>query len=260
MAINLASIKRVSADRPPMILIHGGPGIGKTTFAAAAPDAVFLRTEDGLGNLEASAFPLAKSFQDIMEALSSLYTEEHNFRWVVIDSLSALEPLIWQAVARAEGKNSVEDLSFGKGYVIALDYWRQLLDGLSALATEKKIGVILIAHSDVVRYDSPEMEAYDRLQIKLHKRAFQLMYERCDVIGYAAPRVFLRKDGEGKSARNLGVGSGERLLHLVEKPAFVAKNRYRLPESLPLDWEVFHGALMAAVAPKPAAVPAAKAA
>lgn len=254
MAINLASIQRVSADRPPIVLIHGGPGIGKTTFAASAPNAVFVRTEDGLGSLEASAFPISTSFVDVMEALSSLYTDEHGFQWIVLDSLSALEPMIWSAVAASEGKPNVEGLGFGKGYVIALDYWRQLLDGLSALAVEKKVGSILIAHSDVVRYESPEMEAYDRLQIKLHKRAFQLMYERCDVIGYAAPKVYLRKDGKGEGARNLGVASGERLLHLAEKPAYVAKNRYRMPDTIPLTWEAFNGALMTSVQPhQPAA-------
>lgn len=258
MAISLASISRVSANRPPLVVIHGGPGIGKTTFAASAPDCVFIRTEDGLGSLEASAFPVARSFGEVMEALSSLYSDEHDFRWLVVDSLSALEPLIWADVAASEGKRSVEDLGFGKGYVIALDFWRQFLDGLSALATERKIGSILIAHTDIVRHESPETEAYDRAQIKLHKRAFQLMYERCDVIGYAAPRVFVRKDGDGKGARNLGIASGERLLHLVEKPAYVAKNRYRLPETLPLSWDAFHTALMQSVgaAPQPAAAAA----
>ena len=32
------------------------------------------------------------------------------------------------------------------------------------------------------------------------------------------------------------VGSGDRLLHTAERPAFIAKNRFGLPETLPLDW------------------------
>jgi hypothetical protein len=48
------------------------------------------------------------------------------------------------------------------------------------------------------------------------------------------------------------VSSGERLLHLVERPAYIAKNRYSLPESLPLSWPAFEAALMASVAPPPA--------
>jgi hypothetical protein len=248
MAISLASLKRVSNDRPPIICVHGGPGIGKTTFAAMSEDCVFIRTEDGLGNLEATAFPIATSFADVMEAIGSLAGEEHSFRWVVLDSLSALEPLIWDAVAKDEGKKSVEDLGYGKGYVMALDRWREMLDALAYLAAEKKVGSILIAHSDIVRHEPPEMAAYDRTQIKLHKRAFQLVYERADIIGYAAPEVFLSKDGDPKSlkgARNIATSSGQRWLHLVEKPAFIAKNRYQMPEKLALSWPEFHAELMA---------------
>ena len=32
------------------------------------------------------------------------------------------------------------------------------------------------------------------------------------------------------------LGSGERLLHTAERPAFLAKNRYALPETLPMSW------------------------
>ena len=247
MAINLSSLRKVSNDRPPIVCIHGGPGIGKTTFASMADDAVFIRTEDGLGNIEATAFPISTSFADVMEALASLATEDHQFKWVVLDSLSALEPLIWDAVARDEEKKSIEDLGYGKGYIKALERWRELMDALAYLAAEKKVGSILIAHSDIVRYEPPEMAAYDRTQIKLHKRAFQLIYERADVIGYAAPEVFLSKDGDPKSlkgARNLATTSGQRFLHLTEKPAFIAKNRYQMPDKIVLDWNVFINALL----------------
>ena len=53
MAISLQSIRRERVSRPPIIVVYGGPGVGKTTFAAGAPGAIFVRTEDGLGNIEA---------------------------------------------------------------------------------------------------------------------------------------------------------------------------------------------------------------
>lgn len=250
MAINLQSIRRERASRPPIVTVYGGPGVGKTTFAAGAPGAVFVRTEDGLGNLEADAFPVATSYAEVIEALRVLSTEQHDFRWLVLDSLSALEPLIWSEVAKTHGKTSIEDLGFGKGYVVAMDYWRQLFDALTYLANARGMGSILIAHAEVNRYEAPDVDAYDRAQIKLHKRAFGLVYERADVIGYAAPRVMVRKEqlGQDKS-RNHGISTGERLLHLVERPAYVAKNRYSLPENLPLSWQAFEAALAASVTP-----------
>lgn len=258
MAISLSSISRLKrGGRPPIICVYGPPGIGKTTWATGAPDCVVLRTEDGLGLIEADTFPLATSFADVQQALGALAQEQHSYRWLVIDSLSALEPLIWSAVAAAEGKNSIEDLGYGRGYVMAQDYWRQIFDGLSWLATERGVGSILLAHAEVNRYESPEVDAYDRSQIKLHKRAFGLVYERADVIGYASPKVLVRKEKLGQDkTRNLGIGTGERLLHLVERPAYVAKNRYSLPESLPLSWTAFESALSAALSP---AAPAANA-
>lgn len=251
MSISLASLQRVRAERPPLICVHGTPGVGKTTFAASAPGSVFIRTEDGLGNLEATAFPLAQSFEDVCEAVTAMLTEDHDHQWLVIDSLSALEPLIWASVARADGKKSIEDFGYGKGYVLALDAWRWLLDQLIRLASERGVGSILLAHSEIVRYEPPDVDAYDRAQIKLHKRAFGLIYERADVIGYASPKVMVRKDqqAKGETKRNLGIGTGQRELHLVERPAYIAKNRYSLPDTMPLDWATFAEALTASVQP-----------
>ena len=39
------------------------------------------------------------------------------------------------------------------------------------------------------------------------------------------------------------LGSGERVLHTAERPAFLAKNRFGLPDSLPLSWEAFAAAM-----------------
>lgn len=257
MAISLASIQKGGTPgRPPVVCLHGGPGIGKTTFAASAPDPVFIRTEDGLGSLTPDAFPVARSWPEVMEAMGVLYTEDHGYKTAVIDSLSALEPLIWKQVAADHNKDSVEDLGYGKGYVLALDYWAQFLQGVAALRDDKGMTPILIAHSDVIRYDSPEVEPFDRYQIKLHKRAFQLLYERADIIGFANWRTHVVKAEVGFNQRVArGVGTGERLLHLVEKPAYIAKNRYGLIETLPLSWQAFADAMTAAQPNQPRPAP-----
>jgi len=86
MAFSLASIQR-NTPKSPRMLIHGMPGVGKTTFACSAPDPIVIQTEDGLGTLDVPAFPLATDYAQVMEALGSLYQEEHSFRTLVVDSL-----------------------------------------------------------------------------------------------------------------------------------------------------------------------------
>lgn len=236
MAISLQSISRGGSDRAPLIVLHGPPGIGKTTFASSADSPIFIRTEDGLGGLEVDTFPESESVSDVMESLAALYEDGHGYQTVVIDSLSALEPLIWKQVASDHGKDNLEDLGFGKGYIYAMDYWREVIEACKGLA-KRGIMPILIAHTDIVKFDSPEADPYDRYQIKLHKRAFQYLYEQADIIGFAAYPVHVKTTD--KSDKGKGVKKGERELTLVERPALIAKNRYSMPETVPLEWDAF---------------------
>ena len=245
MAIDIRSIlTSTTALTPPRILVHGVAGIGKTTFAAAAPASVFLCTEDGLGTLQATHFPLAKTFDEVMESLAALYTESHAFETVVIDSVDWLEPLIWQKACQENGWKDLEQAGYGKGYVAALDYWRQYLEGLNALRDERGMTVIQIAHTDIKRFDSPEHEPFDRYVIKLHARAAALLQEHSDVVLFANYRISTVKSDVGFNRKvTRALGSGERVLYTAERPAFLAKNRYGLPDSLPLSWAAFAEAM-----------------
>jgi hypothetical protein len=244
MAITLESLRNSTALSSPRILIHGVAGIGKTTYAAGAPKPAFILTEDGLGTLHAPHFPLAKTFDEVMEALAALYSDDHQFKTVVVDSVDWLEPLIWQRTCKDNGWSSVEDAGYGKGYVAALDLWRQYLEGLNALRNERGMTVIQIAHTDIKRFDSPEHEPYDRYIIKLHARAAALLQEHSDVVLFANYRISTVKSDVGFNKKvTRALGSGERVLYTTERPAFLAKNRFGLPDSLPLSWAAFAEAM-----------------
>jgi len=45
------------------------------------------------------------------------------------------------------------------------------------------------------------------------------------------------------------LGAGERLLHTAERPAFLAKNRYALPETLPMSWAALAEAMPRGILP-----------
>lgn len=244
MAISLASLRRSTPLTPPNILIHGVAGVGKSTLAANSPGPVFILTEDGLGLLDVPHFPLAKSFEAVMEALASLYSEPHDFKTVVIDSVDWLEPLIWRKLCADNRWASIEDPGYGKGYAAALDSWRQYLEGLNALRNERGMTVIQIAHTDIRRFDSPEHEPYDRYVIKLHSRAAALLQEHADIVLFANYRISTVKSDVGFNKKvTRALGAGERVLYTTERPAFLAKNRFGLPDMLPLDWQAFAEAM-----------------
>lgn len=248
MAFNLASIQKVKNTKAPIMVVHGGPGVGKTTLASEFPAPVFLQTERGEGMLTLDAFPMIESLADVHQAIESLANEEHAFQTLVIDSLDHLEPLIWADVCKRERVESLEKIGFGKGFAFALDDWRKLFDGLEYLRDKKGMTIVLIAHSKKVRVEDPGLESYDQTILKLHKNAAPLVVEKADLVLYAKHDIRIKKEEQGfGSTRTRGISTGRRILQTSETPAAVAKNRYNLP----LEIELSYSALMAAFnAPK----------
>jgi len=126
--MTLNDIQRGKANAPRRTVLYGLPGIGKTTFGAMSERPVFVVTEDGVGDIGCDRFPLATRYADVIAALGSLYTEQHEYRTVVIDSLDWLERLIWTKVSQDRNVESIEDIPYAKGYVFALTHgercWR----------------------------------------------------------------------------------------------------------------------------------------
>jgi hypothetical protein len=117
MAFNLSSIQRTKRARAPKIVVAGPGKIGKTTFAASAPNAIGILTEDGADAVDASAFPLCQSLDDVYSAMQTLLTEDHDFQSVFLDSLDWLEPMLHAHVCAANKWANIESPGYGKGYI-----------------------------------------------------------------------------------------------------------------------------------------------
>ena len=239
----ISSITKGREAQPPRIMIYGSEGVGKSTFAALAPNPVFVQTEDGLSEIDCSKFPLAKSFDDVVLQLQAVRDEQHDYGTVVIDSLDWLERLVWDRVCADYGVKSIEkaDGGYGKGYVHALTYWRQIVSLLNDIRARKGMAVIRIAHAAVERFEDPEHAAYDRYTPRLHKKACSLVCEWVDAVLFASRRM--RVDSTTGKAAPVGADGGERIIRTNGSPACIAKNRFGLPTELPLSWAAFVEAL-----------------
>lgn len=221
------------------LFIYGVEGIGKSTLARGAEAPVWLPVENpkvkGIRVL-----PQPTTLEEVHEAIAMLAAPgPHPYKTLVIDTVDALEWLIWQKVT-GNGTTTMVKAGggYGAGYNTAYEEWRKLLASLDRLITAKSMNVILIGHCTVTSAPNPDGDNYDRYSSKLFQTKQTnpggLIRGWCDAVLFANYEVTTYKGEKDKTAK--AVAGGARFLHTQWRPAFDAKNRYNMPPTLPLAW------------------------
>lgn len=226
--------------KPFLLILHGPPGVGKSTFAAHAPNPIFLGAEDGTSNLDVSRLSTLDSLTKFREALKALSTEKHSYKTLVIDSLDWLEPLIWSHVANAHKVAHIEEIGYGKGYLFALKLWQEIIEDLKLLRDKNGMNVVAIAHSLIKNITDPSTnQSYDRFVLKLNEKASSLWKEFVDGIFFCTYEVHTKSE----NGKTKAFSTGERVMYTEWRSGMEAKNRYGLPFKMPLSYEAFEAAL-----------------
>ena len=236
---------------PIKTLVYGCSGVGKSSFAAGAPGAIFIPVEEGTNAIETARFPRPETFQDVLDAITELAKGEHKYKTVVIDTLDALEALIWAKVCADAKKSSIEDVGggWGKGYVAALGELRIFLSYLERLRTTRGMNIVLIAHAQVKKFANPEGLDFDRYELKLAgKGASALVQEWVDNLLFATFEVIAATDE--KTDRTRGVATGRRIARTSRAGAYDAKSRHSLPDPMDLEWSVYRESILSFFNPK----------
>jgi len=251
--------------RAPRILILGTEKIGKTSFACGChfeaghlvqeginnPVILSMKDEEGADDLNVPSFPTLTSSDQVLEAIGALYGGNHNHKTVVIDSASALEPVIWDDLCRRHNVAGIEKVGggYGKGYIEAMGVVRQILGGLDALRTERNMSSVIIGHVKVKRFDDPNGDSYDSYMFDVHDRIANLLYRWADSILFCNMKVTIKKEDQGfgkEKKRGIDLTGGARFLYTQKRPAHPGGGRGiygRLPYELPLDYVAFENAV-----------------
>jgi hypothetical protein len=267
----LAEVKRGKLKEPPRILIYGEGGLGKSTFAAGAPNPIFLSADAGAGELDVARYPFddggrlkPESYAELKEALADIEHGQHDYQTLVLDVMSEIEPLVWAETIRRDTSpkkpRTIEEVGGGfmKGYTAAVDDWRPILAAVERIWSKRQMIVILIDHCTVRKFKNAAGADYGRFSPKIHEYATGLFY------GWVTECLFVQLDTvlvpveqNKREVKVFGQSTGARVVHTVSAAEWYAKNRHDLPETLPLDWPAFADAVAAHQPADPAQLKAA---
>lgn len=232
----LDTVTNEQQNDPPIIILYGVEGIGKTTIGSESDDVIFIRTEDGKGSLKFASFPKANTMQDVFNQLEALCAEDHNYKTLALDSLDWLQTLIWKHVAKINGKANIEDIGYGSGYKQALEYWDQYLGYIDYLNKTKKMTIYQIAHSDIKKFNDPEGEDYHVYSLKMHEGATSMLKEHADCVFFMKFEVFRQKQDAGFGQKKVKASGGERrVIYCQNHAAAHAKNRFGIDPKVYID-------------------------
>ena len=239
----LSKIKKGTTDLPPRVVLSGPEGIGKSTFGAKAPKPLFIVSEDGLTGLEDINRLTPATFKEMLDDLADMERASSvDFRTLAIDTADWLERLIQDHCCKRDSKSNIEDYGYGKGYKIVEPELVSLLAQLDRIRHKHKVGVIILSHVQIKSHTPPGSDPFDRYEMKGHKGFTGILREWPDACLFAVYETFTTKnDGNEKTI------AGERIIHTQWAPGWDAKNRYNLPDPLPLDRERGYSLLLEAI-------------
>lgn len=212
--------------------LYGEPKIGKTTFAASFPGAVFLCTERGHDNLTTTRWIDAdgnyvitdwpKMMQAVAEAVQSPDT-----KLIVIDVVDHAYTMVDKYICDCNGEVYRGDgkLGYGKGSSIIENEFRNKMKSLIALASGK--GVMFISHSKTIDNGNGVLKTIPTLA----EKAMALLTGEVDIILYATTE---------KLSIN-GQPTERRVLRTKPSTLYLAGDRtpLGLPATIPLDYAEF---------------------
>jgi hypothetical protein len=223
-------------DRPVIVTLLGDSGMGKTTLAATFPKPIVIRAEDGLQGIPAEfmpdAFPVIHKESELWEQIMSLLQENHDYKTLVIDSVTALERMFVQHVIESDPKKprTINQAlgGYGAGLSAVATMHQRVRKACGLLNERKGMHVVFVAHADTETIELPDQDPYTRYSLRLGKKSVAPYVDDSDIVGFLKLETFTTGDGDRKKA----ISDGTRVLVCHATASNVSKNRYGITEPM----------------------------
>lgn len=214
-------------------VIYGTAGVGKTTLAAQFPNPVFIDVEDGSNQLPVARMPRPTSWDMLLDEAREVRAGNIPCSTLVIDTADAAEELCVRAACAENGWDSIESPGYGKGHVYVNEKFARLLDLLGEIVDGGR-NVVVISHAVARKFERPdESGAYDRFELKLNKKNSPMLKEWSDMLLFLDYKIYVEEDSNGKAKAK----GGKRIIRTTYHPCWDAKNRFGLPDEMPLSYD-----------------------
>lgn len=223
-------------DRSIICTITGDAGLGKTSLAATFPKPIFIRAEDGLQAIPVQtrpdAFPLLSNVDMLWEQLTALIKEDHDYKTLVIDSVTQLDNLFTNHIVDTDPKKPrtiAQALGgYGAGFQALSSLHGRVRKAAGILNETKGMNIVFIAHSETETIELPDQDPYTRYNIRMQKKSVSHFIDNVDMVAYLKLETHTFGDGERKKA----ISDGTRILVSYATAANISKNRFGINEDI----------------------------
>ena len=237
------------------LVIYGQEGVGKTSLAAQLPGAVFIDCEGSTSKMDVRRLPKPTSWEMLQQELQFVLEShvQRQYQTVVIDTFDWAERLAIAQLCSKHNVNGIEGFGYGKGWEYEAEEIGRFLDSTERLV-RAGIHVALLCHAITRKASLPEVDAeFDHWELKLGNKTTNkiapLLKEWSDITLFLAFQTHvIATDDKGKKHKATACN---RVMYTTKSAWWDAKNRFGLPEMLPLEYASIASLFATPPAPAP---------